>query len=113
MAGFVAAGVLRGDHPVIHVDQLTDDTSACILDVRTEEEHTSGSIPGARNIPIDTLRSRLDELPKDRQIITYCQVGQRGYLATRILSQNGFQVRNLSGGFSTYRLFHPVVTPLQ
>ncbi len=112
MAGFVAAGVLRGDHPVIHADQLIDNTIACILDVRTEEEYTSGSIPGARNIPIDTLRSRLDELPNDRQIITYCQVGQRGYLATRILSQKGFQVRNLSGGFSTYRLFHPAVIPL-
>ncbi|MBU6173243.1 MAG: FAD-dependent oxidoreductase [Planctomycetes bacterium] len=112
MAGFVAAGVLRGDHPVIHADQLIDNTIVCILDVRTEEEYTSGSIPGARNIPIDTLRSRLDELPNDRQIITYCQVGQRGYLATRILSQKGFQVRNLSGGFSTYRLFHPAVIPL-
>jgi rhodanese-related sulfurtransferase len=59
------------------------------------------------NIPVDDLRSRLGELPHAQEIAVYCQVGQRGYLATRILRQAGYRAMNLGGGYKTYRLFHP------
>ena len=78
-----------------------------LLDVRTVEEFELGTIPGAINIPVDGLRQRLGELPRDRPIAAFCQVGQRGYLATRILLQHGFDVRNVGGGYKTYRLFVP------
>jgi NADPH-dependent 2,4-dienoyl-CoA reductase/sulfur reductase-like enzyme/rhodanese-related sulfurtransferase len=111
MVGFVAAGVLREDHPVVHVDELSKQQDALVLDVRSPDEHKLGAIPGAVNIPVDELRERLGELAsslKARQtIITYCQVGQRGYLATRILMQRGYNVKNLSGGYRAYQLFHP------
>ena len=63
------------------------------------------TFPGAVNIPVDELRSRLDELPRGKQIAAYCQVGQRGYLATRILLQAGFPAVNIGGGYKTYRLW--------
>lgn len=112
MAGFVAGGLLRGDHPQIDVGELLAAPAAhehLLLDVRTAEEFSAGHIPGATSIPIDQLREHLDELPRDRSIVAYCQVGQRGYLATRILLQHGYQAMNLSGGFSTYRLYQPVM----
>lgn len=59
------------------------------------------------NVPVDDLRSRLDEIPRNREIAAYCQVGQRGYLATRILRQHGFSASNIGGGFKTYKLFFP------
>lgn len=110
MAGFVAAGLLREDHPQFDVAALLAIPIAkrpMLLDVRTGEEFAAGHIPDAFNIPVDELRIRLAELPKDRQIVAYCQVGQRGYLATRILRQRGLNVVNLSGGYKTYRLFDP------
>jgi rhodanese-related sulfurtransferase len=78
-----------------------------VVDVRTAQEFSAGHIPGALNIPLDELRSRLDEFPRDREIAAYCQVGQRGYLATRILRQAGCSAVNIGGGYKTYRLFHP------
>ncbi len=105
MAGFVAAGVLRGDQPIIHADSLkhlAGATSRFVLDVRSPREFEAGHLDGAVNIPIEQLRSRLDELPRDQLIATYCQVGQRGYLATRVLLQHGFDVVNLSGGYVSY-----------
>lgn len=107
MAGFVAAGLLRGDHPQIDVESLLAADDPLLVDVRSPEEFASGAIPGAVNLPIDQLRERLGELPRDRELAVYCQVGQRGYLATRILLQRGFRVRNLSGGYRTYRLVRP------
>jgi rhodanese-related sulfurtransferase len=77
------------------------------LDVRTSQEFSAGSIPGAVNIPVDDLRSRLNELPADRQIAVCCQVGQRGYLATRLLRQKGFSASNIGGGYKTYKLLYP------
>jgi NADPH-dependent 2,4-dienoyl-CoA reductase/sulfur reductase-like enzyme/rhodanese-related sulfurtransferase len=108
MAGFVAGGLLRGDHPQTDweaVAAMAD--KPLLLDVRTPSEFASGHIPDALNIPVDDLRSRLAELPKDRPIVAYCQVGQRGYLATRILMQAGFAVSNLGGGYKTYLLHTP------
>jgi rhodanese-related sulfurtransferase len=78
-----------------------------VVDVRTPQEFGAGHLPEAVNIPVDDLRSRLGELPHDREIAVYCQVGQRGYLATRILRQAGFPAVNVGGGYKTYRLFHP------
>jgi NADPH-dependent 2,4-dienoyl-CoA reductase/sulfur reductase-like enzyme/rhodanese-related sulfurtransferase len=110
MAGFVAGGGLRGDHPQVDVEAVLAAPTAeqpFLLDVRTPQEFASGHIPGAVNIPVDDLRSRLDELPRDRKIAAYCQVGQRGYLATRILLQAGFSASNVGGGYKTYKLFRP------
>ncbi len=108
MAGFVAAGLVRGDHPQTDWETIAAaPDSAFLLDVRTELEFNNGHIPGALNIPVDSLRGRLAELPRDRPIVAYCQVGQRGYLATRILMQSGFNVSNLGGGYKTYLLHHP------
>jgi len=111
MAGFVAAGVLRGDHPQIDVEAVLTappEQRPLLVDVRTPEEFSQGHIPGALNIPVDALRRRLGEFPRDRQIAVYCQVGQRGYLATRILLQARFSVANISGGYKTYRLWRPL-----
>ena len=111
MAGFVAAGLLRGDHPQITVEQLAElndvpaDRRPYLIDARSEQEFAGGAIPGAVNLPIDVLRSHLDELPHDRQLIAYCQVGMRGYLATRLLKQRGFDAANLAGGYKTYQQF--------
>ncbi|TWU03251.1 FAD-dependent oxidoreductase [Neorhodopirellula pilleata] len=105
MAGFVASSVLRGDQPVMHSHDLnmpSDSNDRFILDVRTPTEFDAGHIAAATNVPLDELRDRLDELPRDRVIAAYCKVGQRGYMATRLLAQKGFEVENLSGGFTTY-----------
>jgi len=76
-----------------------------LVDVRTEREHTNGHIAGSLLIPIDELRARLDELDSKKEIWVYCQVGLRGYTASRILQQKGFKVRNLTGGYKTYLNF--------
>ncbi len=94
-AGMVAADVLRDDMPLAHWDE-TD--GAFLLDVRTPIELVVESVPGAVNIPLHELRGRLGELPKDREILIICRSAQRAYYATRILVQNGFKARNLSGG---------------
>jgi len=70
--------------------------------VRTTPEVQQGTIPGSIHIPVDDLRKRLGELPKDKEVLAFCQVGLRGYLACRILSQNGIACRNLTGGYKTY-----------
>ena len=108
MLGFVAAGILRGDHPQITAAEVQShlaESAPYILDVRTELEFERGHLPNAVNIPVDSLRSRLNEVPTDRPIVAYCQVGMRGYLATRILLQNQRQVQNLSGGYRAWDLF--------
>lgn len=110
MVGFVAGGLLRGDHPQIDVETVLTARPGerqYLVDVRTPEEFANGHIPEAVNVPIDELRSRIGELAHDRQLATYCQVGQRGYLATRILLQAGFSAVNIGGGYTTYRLFRP------
>jgi len=94
-AGMVAADVLRGDMPIAHWD-ATD--GAFLLDVRQPVELKVENVPGAINIPLGQLRSRLGELPRDREILVICRSAQRAYYATRILLQNGFKARNLSGG---------------
>lgn len=103
-AGFVAANVLRKDVLVCHPqDVVAPQKDQQILDVRTPEEVTSGMIPGAARIPLSSLRDRLTELSKEKEYLVYCKVGLRGYLACRILSQNGFRCKNLTGGYDTYQ----------
>ena len=94
-AGMVAADVLRGDMPLTHWESLG---GAFLLDVRGPAELALDSVPGAVNIPLTQLRARLGELPKDREIHVFCRSAQRSYYATRILVQNGFKVKNISGG---------------
>jgi NADPH-dependent 2,4-dienoyl-CoA reductase/sulfur reductase-like enzyme/rhodanese-related sulfurtransferase len=94
-AGMVAADVLRGDMPLSHWDSLD---GAFLLDVRQPVELVVESVPGAVNIPMGELRARLEELPHDREIHIICRSAQRAYYATRILLQNGFKAKNISGG---------------
>ena len=99
-AGMIAANVLRGDLPLVHWSEpTTPDT--ILLDVRDPDEFKSGHADGAVNIPVNMLRHRLEDLPRAKDLRVYCAIGQRGYIATRILMQNGFSVRNLSGGWIT------------
>jgi len=94
-AGMVAANALRGDMPLSHWDSLN---GAFFLDVREPVELAVESVPGAVNIPLGQLRSRVGELPRDREIHIICRSAQRAYYATRILLQNGFNARNICGG---------------
>jgi NADPH-dependent 2,4-dienoyl-CoA reductase/sulfur reductase-like enzyme/rhodanese-related sulfurtransferase len=94
-AGMVAANVLRGDMPVSHWESVD---GAFLLDVRNPPELAVESVPGTVNIPFPQLRSRLEELPRDREILVICRSATRAYYATRILLQNGFKARNISGG---------------
>jgi NADPH-dependent 2,4-dienoyl-CoA reductase/sulfur reductase-like enzyme/rhodanese-related sulfurtransferase len=103
-AGFVASNVLAGDVKLCHTPDMIDpDDEQLLLDVRTAGEVDAGTIDEAINIPLDDLRDRLDELPSDKELLVFCAAGLRGYLACRILSQNGFACRNLTGGYKTYR----------
>ncbi len=94
-AGMVAADVLHGDMPLAHWE---DTDGAFLLDVRQPVELVVESVPNAVNIPLNQLRERLDELPRDQEIRVICRSAQRAYYATRILLQNGFKARNISGG---------------
>lgn len=106
MAGYVAENILTKKVEVIDwrkISQLSSDT--ILVDVRTADEYSLGSIPEAINIPVDELRNRLSELPKDKPIVVTCAVGLRGYLAYRILVQHGYKdVKNLSGGYKTWSI---------
>jgi rhodanese-related sulfurtransferase len=104
-AGFVAANVINGDVKLCHVaDVINPKPNQFILDVRRKDEFAGGTIPHAVNIPIDDLRPRLDELPKDKELLVFCRVGIRAYIVCRMLMQHGFKCRNLSGGYTTYLL---------
>ena len=98
-AGMVAADVLRNDMPIIH---WAEAKNGFILDVREPFELAVENIPDAVNIPLGQLRARLDELPKDQEINVFCRSGQRSYYATRILLQNGFNVKNITGGMISF-----------
>lgn len=106
IAGMAASNILRGDLAVTTWDKVPvfQAEGAFFLDVRTPEEFGKGAIPGAVNIPVDQLRERLSEVPRDRKIVVNCAVGLRGYIACRILRAAGFvNVYNLSGGYRTYQ----------
>ncbi len=106
IAGFVASNILKNDMEIAHWDEISElmNQGAVLLDLRTKFElKHSGKIDGALHIPIDELRNRLSELDKQKEYVPFCAVGYRGYLGHRILVQNGFKSRNLSGGFITYK----------
>ena len=102
--GFTAANVLRGDARVMTWDQINtlDRNKVTIVDVRLPEELALGMIDGAINIPLNNIRQQINEIPKDRPVLLYCQTGQRSYFASRILNQLGFEAYNLTGGYKTY-----------
>ena len=107
LAGMLAENVLNGDMPV--ADWLeVDRTDALLLDVREPGEFAAGHIPKAINLPLSQMRDRYAELPTDRDIWTYCGVGQRAYFATRFLAQHGYRSRNLSGGYATYQAYRAI-----
>ena len=104
-AGFVASNVLRGDVELFHSQEaFRPAPHQQLIDVRSAEEVQSGTIPGSKNIPLHQLRDALADLSMDTEYLIFCQVGLRGYLACRILSQHGFKCRNLTGGYKTYRM---------
>lgn len=106
MAGMIAANSLRGDIEIAAWSEFGSN-GAMILDVREPGEHHAGAIPGAVNIPLGQLRERLEELPRGRQILVTCAVGQRAYYAVRVLRQHGFQAKLLPGGYRTYKVIEP------
>ncbi len=105
-AGMIAGNSLSGLVSVCHWEDLP--ASAYLLDVRTRGEYGKGCVKGAVNMPVDELRTRMDTLPSDREIYAYCYVGLRSYVACRILSQHGFRVHNLSGGYRMYQAWQGV-----
>ena len=111
IAGYVASNIISGAMPVVTWRELVQHKNEVMLiDTRTAEEFSFGTIPGAINIPLDDLRERMLEVPTDKPIVLFCAVGLRGYLAQRILMGNGYKnVRNLSGG---YKLYSAAVAPV-
>ncbi|MBB5324941.1 CoA-disulfide reductase [Anoxybacillus tepidamans] len=104
MAGYVASNIIDGMAETVQWHEIDDIVAngGFLIDVRTPGEVAHRAIRGAVNIPLDELRERLSELPKDKTIYVTCQVGLRGYLATRILQENGFAAKNLDGGYKLY-----------
>lgn len=113
IAGYVASNIISGAMPVITWRELqAEKDNVTLIDVRTAEEHSFGTIPGAVNIPVDELRNRLDEIPTDKPVVLFCAVGLRGYLALRILTGHGYSnVRNLTGGYKTFAAATAPVPP--
>ena len=109
VAGMIAANSLRRAAPVMSWDKALE-SNAFLLDVRTPEEFAAGHVEGAVNIPLNEIRTRSSELPLDKSIGVYCQVGQRGYYAVRILCQKGYQAANLTGGYKTFLAINPKLT---
>jgi TusA-related sulfurtransferase/rhodanese-related sulfurtransferase len=103
MAGFVAENVITGKMDVLTPEEFSNynKENTILLDVRTEIEFNNGHVEGALNIPVDDLRDRLNELDRNKEIIEYCQVGLRGYVASRILSAHGYKVKNITGGYKS------------
>lgn len=104
MAGYTAINQLEGLVEVARMEEIENlDENTIILDVREEVERNMGAIPGSVLVSLGSLREKLGELDKNKEYITSCAVGLRGYLAARIMKQNGFKVRNLMGGYRSYQ----------
>ena len=105
IAGYTAENILKGDLEMVNYDEFWDfvkEKDAVILDVRTSKEFSGGAIEGAININVDDLRANLEKLDKNKMYAIYCQVGLRGYLANRIMRNNGFRAVNLNGGYNLW-----------
>ena len=105
MVGYAALNLMEGVSEVVQLSDLPRlrEEGAHLLDVRTETEYARGTIDGFVNIPLNDLRSRMDELPKEKEIILSCHSGQRSYIAQRMLVQHGFKVKNLDGSYLLYK----------
>lgn len=105
MAGMAAQNVLHGDVRLAQWNEVAtlDPLQSVVLDVRRPDERARGFIPGSIHIPLDEIRARMGELPRDKEIVVSCQSGQRSYFASRILTQHGFRVRNLTGSYRTWK----------
>ena len=114
MLGYTADNILSGKVATFQWSQVDEliSNNAFLLDVREEFELATGTIESSHHIPLNQLSQRLGELPKNQPIYVYCQVGHRGYNAARILSQAGFDVKNLDGGYKTYKTAHYRIKPL-
>ena len=106
-AGMIAANHLRGDSPLLQWSD-TRIASFDLLDVRDEDEFAERHVPGARNLPLNSLRAALGSLQKERPLAVYCAVGGRAHNAVRLLRQHGFNAVNISGGYTTWRHMNPV-----
>ena len=106
LAGMVAQHVVHHDIQNTQWNEIEnlDSSQSILLDVRDADEHDLGFIPNSQHIPLPELRKRIDELPKDKEIIVYCQTGQRSYFASRFLIQKGFKAKNLSGAYRTWKI---------
>lgn len=121
MAGYVASNIIEGMVETVQWHEINEivQNGGLLIDVRDPFELEMGSIPGSVNIPLDTIRERIHELPTDQPLYVSCQFGLRGYLAARILQQYGFKVKNLDGGFKTYKAIYkdnlnePSITEVQ
>ena len=105
MAGFTACNVMKGDLRQIFIEDLKDldPEKDLLVDIRTQGEYDAGTIGNAVLIPLDSIRDRLAEFPKDKRVVIFCRAGLRGYIGYRILVQNGItNVYNLSGGYLTW-----------
>ncbi|MDR2180405.1 MAG: FAD-dependent oxidoreductase [Synergistaceae bacterium] len=104
MAGFVIENLLTGKVKNFHWHDIAalDPQNATLIDVRTEAEFSMGAIPNFVNIPLGGLRGRLGEIDKSKPVYVMCQVGLRGYIACRILTQRGYDAHNLSGGYAVW-----------
>lgn len=108
LLAMAARNVANGDVQIAQWYEVDDiDPGTVILDVRSGEERATSSIPGSIHIPLDELRSRLDELDRSRPIVVHCFSGQRSYFACRMLAHKGFDVRNLTGGIRSWQAAHP------
>lgn len=105
LLAYAAANIVNGDVAVIHWPEVPEHLrlGAFLIDARTAAEFAHGSVEGAYNIPVDEVRERLDEIPRDREILVYCGQGLRSYIVNRILRQKGYNVKNISGGYGLYQ----------
>jgi rhodanese-related sulfurtransferase len=103
-AGYLGNNVFTGKTKTIQWDQVDEYVAAgfALIDVRTPSEHAAGNIPGSKNIEVNVMREHLEEL-KDKKVVVFCQVGQRGHTATQLLQGYGIEVVNLDGGYKTWR----------
>jgi NADPH-dependent 2,4-dienoyl-CoA reductase/sulfur reductase-like enzyme/rhodanese-related sulfurtransferase len=106
MAGMAAQNVLAGDVQLAQWSEVASlhPKQTILLDIRRPDERAKGFIPGSIHIPLDQIRARLNELPRDKEVVVHCLSGQRSYFACRILAQHGFRVRNLTGSYRTWKI---------
>ena len=110
MLGYTIENIVNGDVKTFHwheMQEVSKRDDVILLDTRTKEEFEEGHIPGFINIPVDDLRKRYKELDKSKKIYLTCQIGLRGYISCRILSQKGYDCFNLSGGYELYSSIYP------